>query len=202
MLSDLFQSDLFSLLLQYKYLILFPIVVVEGPIATVVAGFMASMGLMNFYVAYAVIVAGDVAEDCLYFALGYWGREKLIRRWGKFLGITVERVERLENHFGKHTGKTLIIGKLSHIFGVVVLLAAGLAKIKFWDFFKFDFIATLPKSLILLIAGYYFGKAAIRSIESFDAVALETFLVVILLIAAYFAIKKLAGKFLNNNQDI
>ena len=202
MLPHLSQSDIFSLLLQYKYLILFPIIAIEGPVATVLAGFIASMGIMNFFVAYAVILAGDMAGDSLYFALGYWGREKLIRRWGKFSGITVEKTERLEKHFGKHTGKTIIIGKLSHVFGVVVLLAAGLAKIKFRDFFKFDLIATIPKSLILILTGYYFGKTAIQSIKSFDAVALETFFVTALLIAIYFAIKKLAGKFLNNNKDI
>lgn len=202
MLPHLSQSDIFSLLLQYKYLILFPIIAIEGPIATVLAGFMASMGIMNFFVAYVVILAGDMAGDSLYFALGYWGREKLIRRWGKFLGITVEKTERLEKHFGKHIGKTIIIGKISHVFGVVILLAAGLAKIKFRDFFKFDFIATIPKSLILILTGYYFGKAAIQSIKSFDAVALQTFFVAILLIVIYFAIKKLAGKFLNNNKDI
>ena len=157
---------------------------------------------MNFFVAYAVIVAGDMAGDSLYFALGYWGREKLIHRWGKFLGITVEKTERLEKHFRVHAGKTIIIGKISHVFGVVVLLAAGLAKIKFREFFKFDLIATIPKSLILILTGYYFGKAAVRSIKSFDAVALQTFFVAVLLIVVYLAIKKLAGKFLNNNGNI
>ena len=195
-------SEIIPRLIHYKYLILFPIIAIEGPIATVLAGFLASLGFMNFFVAYAVIVAGDLAGDSLYFALGYWGREKLIRRWGKYLGITMERVERLEKHFRSHSGKTLIIGKLSHVFGVVVLLAAGLAKIKFRDFLKFDFIATIPKSLILILTGYYFGKAAIRSIKSLDAVALQTLFVAILLIAIYFAIKKMAKKFLNNNRTI
>jgi membrane protein DedA with SNARE-associated domain len=201
MLPHLSQSDIFSLLFQYKYLILFPIIAIEGPITTVLAGFMASMGLMNFFVAYVVILAGDMAGDSLYFALGYWGREKLIKRWGKFLGITLERVGGLEKHFKSHTGKTIIIGKISHVFGVVVLLAAGLAKIKFREFFKFDFIATIPKSLILIFTGYYFGKAAIQSIKSFDAVALQALFVAILLIAVYLAIKKLAEKFLNNNKN-
>jgi membrane-associated protein len=195
-------SELLPLLIQYKYLILFPIIAIEGPLSTVLAGFLASMGLMNFFVAYAVIVAGDLAGDSLYFALGYWGREKFIRRWGKFLGITVEKTERLEKHFRSHAGKTIIIGKISHIFGVVVLLAAGLAKIKFREFFKFDFIATIPKSLILIFTGYYFGKTAIRSIKSLDAVALQTFFVTLLLIAVYFAIKKISEKFLNNNKNI
>lgn len=197
---SLAQSEIISLIVQYKYIILIPIVAIEGPIATVLTGLLVSMGYMNFFGAYAVILAGDMIGDSFYFALGYWGREKLIRRWGKFVGITVEKVERLERHFGNHTGKTIIIGKLSHVFGVVILFAAGLAKIRFREFFKFDLIATIPKSLILILTGYYFGKAAVRSVQSFDSAALGTFFVVILLIVVYLAINKLAQKFLKNNK--
>jgi len=193
-------DQIIHLLIQYKYLLLFPIIAIEGPIATVLAGFLTSMGYMNFFAAYATVIAGDMAGDSFYFALGFWGREKLIKRWGKYLGINIERVERIENHFDAHVGKTLIIGKLSHVFGVVILLAAGLAKIRFRDFFKYDLIATLPKSIILILAGYFFGRAAIRSIQYFDSSSLWTFLVVILLIVIYFAIKKLAQKFYNNKQ--
>jgi membrane protein DedA with SNARE-associated domain len=192
-------SEIVSLLIQYKYLILFPFVAIEGPVTTVLTGLLVSMGYMNFFGAYAVILAGDMAGDSFFFALGYWGRRKLIMLWGKFLGITIEKIERLEKHFKSHTGKTIIVGKLSHIFGLVVLLAAGMAKVPFKVFFKLDFIATIPKSLILILAGYYFGKAALRSIQSFDSVALQTFFVVILLVVLYFFIKKLAEKFFNNS---
>jgi len=193
-------DQIISLLIHYKYLLLFPIIAIEGPIATVLAGLLTSAGYMNFFAAYATVVAGDMAGDSFYFVLGLWGREKLIKRWGKYLGITIDRVERIEKHFNDHIGKTLIIGKLSHIFGVVVLLAAGLAKIRFRDFFKYDLIATLPKSIILILAGYFFGRAAIRSIQYFDSSALGTFFVVILLIVIYFAIKKLAQKLYQNKQ--
>jgi membrane protein DedA with SNARE-associated domain len=199
---SLAQPEIISLIIQYKYAILIPIIAIEGPVATVLAGLLVSMGYMNFFGAYAVIIVGDMAGDSLYFALGYWGREKLIRRWGKFLGITIEKVERLEKHFRIHSGKTLIVGKLSHVFGLVILLAAGLAKMSFKDFFKFDLLATIPKSLILIFTGYYFGKAAIRSIQNFDSVALQTFFIVVLLIVIYFAIRGIAEKFLKNNRNI
>ena len=36
-------------LLQYKYVFLFPAVVIEGPIITIVAGFLASLGFFNVF---------------------------------------------------------------------------------------------------------------------------------------------------------
>lgn len=95
----LFQQIIF-LLNAHKYLFLFP-VVVEGPIITVIGGFLSSLGLLNKFIAYAVVVVGDIVGDIMYYALGYYGRQRFVKRWGRFLGITFERVERLEKHFEK-----------------------------------------------------------------------------------------------------
>jgi hypothetical protein len=43
---------------SYKYLVLFPVMVVEGPIITVIAGFLVSLWRLNGLAAYAVLVAG------------------------------------------------------------------------------------------------------------------------------------------------
>ncbi len=143
----------------YKYFVLFPIVVIEGPIITIISGFLASVGKMNFFLAYAVIAIGDVAGDSIYYAMGYWGRKKFIERWGHYIGITFARVEKLEKHFTQHGGKTLMLGKISHGIGGVFLAAAGVARMPFRKFLWYNFIATLPKSLALMLVGYYFGFA-------------------------------------------
>jgi len=53
----------FSLLLTYKYLILIPLAVVEGPIITVIAGFLITLGYMNIFLVYLIVIAGDLAGD-------------------------------------------------------------------------------------------------------------------------------------------
>lgn len=141
-------QQIIFLLTAHKYLFLFPVVVVEGPIITVIAGFLSSLGPLNIFIAYAVVVVGDIVGDIMYYALGYYGRQRFINRWGRFLGITLERVERLEKHFEKHSGRTLIIGKLSHGVGAVVLVAAGIARVPFRKFVWYNFIPSLPKSLL------------------------------------------------------
>jgi len=155
-------QQIIFLLTAHKYLFLFPVVVVEGPIITVIAGFLSSLGLLNIFIAYAVVVVGDIAGDIMYYALGYYGKQRFINGWGRFLGITLERVERLEKHFEKHSGKTLVIGKLSHGVGAIVLVAAGIARMPFRKFVWYNFIPSLPKSLILLLIGYYSGESYIK----------------------------------------
>lgn len=149
-------------LLAYKYLALFPIMVVEGPIVTVIAGFLASLGYMNVLLVYFIVVAGDLTGDVFYYALGRYGREKTIARWGHVLGITMERIERVEYHFKNHTAKTLLFGKLTHAIGLVFLVAAGMARVPFSEYLWYNLLGTLPKSLVFLLIGYYFGSAYVQ----------------------------------------
>ena len=40
-------ATVISWLLAYRYAILFPLVIIEGPIVTILAGFLASLGQFN-----------------------------------------------------------------------------------------------------------------------------------------------------------
>lgn len=162
------QLVIFNLLYNYSYLILFPLVVIEGPIVTVIAGFLVSIGFMGFIPAYLTIVVGDLAGDFLYYSFGRWWFNKLIQGFLKFLTIDVAKVQKLKVVIAKHKGKVLFFGKLSHAIGAPILVSAGLAEIPVKDFLWFNFLATLPKSLILLLVGYYFGSTLVNFNKYFN----------------------------------
>ena len=134
-------------LIAYRYAILFPLVIIEGPIVTILAGFLASLGQLNFLICYPIIVVGDVIGDVFMYAQGRWGGKPAVIRWGHYFGIKPEIIVRLEEHFKKHPGNTLVFGKISHFFGGPVLIAAGMARMKFSKFLWFNVLGTLPKSL-------------------------------------------------------
>jgi len=188
-------QEIIFFLTTYKYFFLFPVTVIEGPIITVIAGFLISLGILNPFVAYIVVVVGDVVGDIIYYAIGYYGREKFIKRWGRFIGVTVERAESLEQHFEKHSGKTLFVGKLSHAVGAVVILAAGMAKMPFWKFVWYTTLPSLPKSLVLLFIGFYFGQAyvTINSYLNYTTVIMTA--AAILFIVIYFVVKKISKNY-------
>jgi membrane-associated protein len=193
-MTHLSLDQIIALLIQYKYWLLFPIVVFEGPIITIIAGFLTSLGYLNFIIAYVLIVFADLVGDVIYYYFGRFGREHFINRWGRYLGITMERVKKLEKHFGSHTGKTLILGKLSHAVGGYILVAAGIAKVPLKDFIKYNFIATWPKSMILFLIGYYFGRSYYQISKYLDYTAWGTIALVIILILVYFVMKSKAEK--------
>ena len=152
-------SPLIIWIIHYKYFVLFVSVIIEGPLVTMFAGLSTAQGYMNFWLAYLAILAGEVGGDVLYYALGYWGREKLILKYGWLANIFLPEVERIDRLFKKHPAKTLIITKITHVVGLPFLIAAGIAKYNLARFSLYDLIATIPKSLAFLVVGYYFSQA-------------------------------------------
>lgn len=173
-------------LIGYQYLVLFPLVAIEGPIISVVAGFLIAQGLMNVYLAYFIIITADLVGDGLYYALGRWGANfgmKLFR-------ISEEKLTQLESYFSSHGGKTILWGKLAHGIGTSFLFAAGAAKMPFRKFIYYNIIGTIPKSIILLFIGYLFGQSYARIGKYFDYYALFTLSLGIILIAIYLIVAK------------
>jgi membrane protein DedA with SNARE-associated domain len=152
-------NTIFGWVVMYRYVILLPIAIVEGPIISVIAGFLVSLGQMNFLLAYVILVLGDVMGDLLLYALGRWGRGTPLQKYGKYFGVTAERIAKLEKFFEHHAKKTLLFGKWGHALGFPILLSAGAVKEPIGEFVTVSILGTLPKTLILMLVGFYFGQS-------------------------------------------
>lgn len=173
-------------LIQYKYLALFPLTVLEGPVITMMAGFFSSLGYINFLFAYLVIVAGDLIGDIIHYLFGRIGGIKFINRWGRYIGVGKDQVELLERQFSQRGAKLLFIGKMSHGIGGAFLVAAGIIKMPFGQFLFSNFLATLLKSLILLLIGFYFGWAVTIVNSYLEKIAMISVGAAIFLLIIYF----------------
>jgi len=151
-------DSLIQLLVTYKYYLLLPISIVEGPIVSVIAGFLCSKGMLSLFVTYSILILGDLIGDTLYYSIGRWGGRPFIRKWGKFFRIQEDKLLHTENHFKRHAGKTLVLGKTQAL-GGIILVAAGLGKMPYLKFILLNLAVTLVKSFALLILGYYYGHA-------------------------------------------
>jgi len=189
-----------SWLAQYRYAILFPLVVIEGPIVTVLAGFLASLGQLNLFICFPLILVGDVLGDLFMYAQGRWGGKPAVARWGHHFGIKPEMIVRLEEHFKNHPGKTLLFGKISHFFGGPVLIAAGMARMPLSEFLWFNVLGTIPKSLILLFVGFYFGQAYVKLDKFFTFAGWAAATLIVLCAIAYFVISKVSKKYLEEEE--
>lgn len=148
-----------ALITKYGLAIVAPIAVVEGPIVTVIAAWLASQGLMSLWAVVLVVILADLVGDFGFYALGRWGLGKLPARWLERMHLTDTRLADLTRHFEGHGGRTLLLGKITHSAGFAVLVAAGMARMPLLWFFWFNLVGTVPKSLFFVGLGYGFGAA-------------------------------------------
>ena len=137
--------------------VLAPFAVMEGPIVTVIAAYLAKLGYLNVIAVYLVCVAGDLIGDTLLYTTGRFGTAALPERVARWLGLTEARQIALTDHFATKGGRTLLFGKWTHSAGMPILIAAGMARMGFVRFLGFNLLGTLPKTLLFVLIGYFLG---------------------------------------------
>lgn len=149
-----------SLLLTYKYIILVPLMIVEGPIVTLIAGFFVTLGIFNPFAVYGLAILGDITGDTIAYLIGRFGGIHLLKtRLGKFLGCTSEKLEEAKNKFQNNHKKTIVFSKIFHGFGITGLTAAGVLKINYLKYIITCISVSMVQSMIFLIVGILFGSA-------------------------------------------
>ncbi len=194
-------GEILSVLGQYKYWVIFPIALIEGPIITVISGFLVNLGVLQGFVAYCVLVVADVLGDTLYYFAGrYWKHSSWIKKIVKFFGYDENTEKYLEEHFRKHKFKTFLIGKFTHGIGGMIEIASGIAGIRFWEYLFISFITTLPKAFILFFIGYYAGTYYEKINDYLQNVAFFTVTIVVFFVL--FAISnRIKNNFLNSKNS-
>ncbi len=147
----------FIFLQQYGYWLMLPLMVIEGPIVTIFAATMASLGAFNPLVVLAFSIIGDMLGDVLFYGAGYkWGM-KFVDNIGKYLGITRTLIEKMEKYFEKHGGKTIFAVKSTTGLCWATFVAAGIVKMDFKKFIKYSFLGGVVWSGFLVAMGYFYG---------------------------------------------
>jgi membrane-associated protein len=183
-----------GLLMQYRYFFLFPIAVIEGPIISVITGYLVHLGFFDLFVAYFVILSGDLVGDVLYYLVGRYGRLQFIEKWGHFVGVNADKVKDMERIFGRHSAKALFFGKFTLGLGGIIILAAGASRVRFSKFFLYSSLGSIPKSAILMLIGGLFGYAFLTIGRYFNYTAIITMVVAFFIALGYYLFQRYAKK--------
>ncbi len=180
--------------ISHGYFLFFISAVLEGPLVTAAAGVAAALGYYSLYIIIALSVFGDLVADTVYYSIGYWSRKALIKRYGPYVGLTKERVGKLDSLLHRHTGKALVIIKLSPAIPIPGLIMVGSARVPLKKFVRIALLITLPKSILFALVGFFAGRAYERfSGVIANAESLFT-LIACSIIVIYLAYQKLTAR--------
>lgn len=145
--------------------VLIPMAIIEGPVVTIVAGWLAKLGMISALGAMVALVVADLIGDTILYLIGRRGVARLPERWRRRLGLTDVRMAQVAEHFRRQGPRTLVLGKLTHTAGALVLVTAGSARMPLLPFLWWNLLATIPKTAAFFAIGWLFG-AALPQVEN------------------------------------
>lgn len=184
-------SSILSFVQTSGYLLIFLLMVIEGPFVTSVAAFASSLGYLNVWIIFLLSLLGDITSDFLYFLMGKILKRSTIEKYLKKIGIN--DIKKLEKRMHEHLGKTMLIMKFTPPIGTVGIALAGTLKIPIKRFLLFSFVITLPRTLFFVLFGYYAGIVSSNIMKYFDLSQYILLFVVIFILISYFVFRKISS---------
>ena len=127
-------------------------------VAMIPAGYLASKGEMSLVAAFFAGVGGSLAGALFNYVLGHkLGRAFLIK-YGKYLFIKPESIEKVENFFKKYGPASTFWGRLLPGIRQYISLPAGIGKMPLAAFLVYTFLGAGIWCAVLLGLGYFFGQ--------------------------------------------
>ncbi|HZZ99221.1 MAG TPA: VTT domain-containing protein [Candidatus Paceibacterota bacterium] len=144
---------------HHGYWVMLIAMFVEGPVVTAAAAFAVTLGYFDIWAVFVISILGDLIPDVVYYAIGYWGRITLVERFGSKVGLTPERMERMAKLLHDHAWKTMIALKMTPILPTTGLMVVGTTKMPIKKYVVISSVVILPKTILFMLVGYYFGQA-------------------------------------------
>jgi membrane protein DedA with SNARE-associated domain len=101
--------------------------------------------------------AGNVAGSYLAWAVGRYGGQPALRRWGKRLRLREHDLDRAVAWFDRHGNKAVLIGRVLPVVRTFISLPAGIAGMPPVRFGVYTTLGCLPWTTALAVAGYAVG---------------------------------------------
>ena len=104
-------------------------------------------------------VAGNVVGSYVAWAVGRWGGQAVLRRWGGRVWLSEHHLEVANRWFGRYGPRAVLIGRLLPVVRTFISLPAGIAGMRPLRFGVYTTIGCIPWTAALAAAGYAIGSS-------------------------------------------
>ncbi|MFC1659348.1 DedA family protein [Pseudomonadota bacterium] len=175
--------------LEFGYFGIFILMLIESSfipfpseIVMIPAGYFASTGQMNMYLAIFLGTLGSLIGAIINYYLSFKiGREILL----KCKIINEKKLKKAENYFEKHGVFSIFIGRLLPVIRQYISIPAGICRMNFTKFSLFTAIGAGIWVTLLTIFGYIVGNNKEKIIENLYFVKIFIIVFILLSILSY-----------------
>jgi membrane protein DedA with SNARE-associated domain len=141
-----------------------PLLVIENlfpPIPSEVvlplAGFFVGTGDLAFWGALLAATNGSTAGALILYGIGRWGGRRLVLRYGRWLRVREEDLDRADGWFARHGDLVVLVARVVPFARSVVSIPAGIARMPPVRFMVLTAAGSGVWNAVLIGAGYALG---------------------------------------------
>jgi membrane protein DedA with SNARE-associated domain len=108
--------------------------------------------------AVAFATAGSVVGAVVGYAIGAWGGRPILDRWGRYVGIGADDLDRADRWFDRWGSWAVFLGRMVPLVRTFVSYPAGISRMPMGRFLLFSTLGSLPWNLALITAGFVVGE--------------------------------------------
>jgi len=112
----------------------------------------------NLPLAVAFATAGSVAGAVVGYGIGAWGGRPILDRWGRYVGIGADDLDRAHRWFDRWGSWAVFLGRMVPLVRTFVSYPAGISRMPMGRFLLFSTLGSLPWNLALITAGFVVGE--------------------------------------------
>jgi membrane protein DedA with SNARE-associated domain len=122
------------------------------------AGYLVTTGRFSFLWVVILGAFGNLVGSIVAYAAGFYGGRPFIKRYGKYVLIKEEELDKADKFFNKYGSLSVFFSRLLPIARTFISLPAGIAKMPFWKFSFYTFIGSFFWSALLAYLGVFLGS--------------------------------------------
>lgn len=121
------------------------------------AGYLISQGQMNLWLVATIGALGCNLGSAAAYAVGRYGGRRAVERWGKYVLLTRQDLERADRFFHRFGSAAVLIARMLPVIRTFIALPAGIAGMPQLRFHIYTFIGSWPWCLLLAYIGMVLG---------------------------------------------
>jgi membrane protein DedA with SNARE-associated domain len=130
---------------------------VPGETVLVVSAVYAGAGRLNVVAVGVIALAAAIVGDNIGYAIGAFGGRPLIERFGRYILLTPERIDRAEAFFARQGGKVVVVARFIEGLRQANGIIAGASEMTWRRFVFFNALGALLWVAVWLAIGYSAG---------------------------------------------
>jgi membrane protein DedA with SNARE-associated domain len=131
---------------------------VPGETVLVVGAIYAGTGRLNIVLVGVLGFIAAVIGDNIGFAIGHFGGRRLVERWGRYILLTPERLDKATNFFDRHGGKVITIARFVEGLRQANGIIAGTTGMHWARFLAFNALGAALWVGLWTSVGYFSGN--------------------------------------------